>query len=116
MGEVFEIERGASVLVEGNRLRFDAVREDSRCPQNTNCVWAGRAVVAFAFVGTGTRSVGEMLIEIPGFATVETEPRPEQSVVRGAYRFTLLALDPYPGSAEADADARPVATLRVEQP
>ena len=40
---------------------------------------------------------------------------PEQSATRGAFRFTLLALDPYPGTAEAEGDARPVATLRVER-
>jgi hypothetical protein len=116
MGEVFEIERGASVLVEGQRLRFETVREDSRCPEGTDCVWAGRAVVAFSFIGTGTRSVGEMLLEIPGFATAETAPTPAQTVTRGAYRFTLLALDPYPGTAGAEANAQPVATLRVDRP
>jgi hypothetical protein len=112
LGEPFEIARGAAVTVEGHRLRFEAVREDSRCPAGTTCVWEGKAVAAFSFVGT--RSIGEMVIEIPGFATVETEPRDVQTVTRGAYRFTLLALDPYPGTEEAGPDARPVATLRVE--
>lgn len=53
-----------------------------------------------------------MRLQIPGYADAETAPVPEQSTTRGQFRFTLLALDPYPGTAEADA--RPVATLRVE--
>lgn len=113
LSEPFEIERGSSVVVEGHRLRFDAVREDSRCPEGTNCVQAGRAVAAFSFVGE--RSVGEMRLEIPGFATAETAPRPEQSLTHGSFRFTLLALDPYPGSAEAGPDARLVATILAER-
>ena len=56
-----------------------------------------------------------MRLQIPGYADAETAPGPEQSATRGAFRFTLLALDPYPGTAEAEGDARPVATLRVEQ-
>jgi len=113
MGEVFEIARGGAVLVEGQRLRFESVVADSRCPLDVDCVRAGEAVVAFSFVGT--RAIGEMRLQSPGYADAETAPVPEQSTTRGAFRFTLLALDPYPGTAEAEGDARPVATLRVER-
>jgi hypothetical protein len=112
LGEPFEIARGTSVLCEGNRLRFDAVRSDSRCPQGTTCVRAGEAVVAFSFVGG--QSIGEIRLQIPGFATVESAPQPEQSATRGGYRFTLLALDPYPG-AEAGTEEPPVATIQVNR-
>ena len=113
LGEPFELERGTSVLVEGHRVRFDAVRTDSRCPQGTTCVRAGEAVVALSFVGV--QSIGEVRLEIGGFVTAETAPQPAQSDTRGGYRFTLLALDPYPGDAEADANEAPVATLLVEE-
>lgn len=41
---------GDEVAVEGRavRLRFAAVVEDSRCPREVTCVWAGRAVVEVA--------------------------------------------------------------------
>ncbi len=112
LGEPFTVARGASVLVEGRRLHFDAVREDSRCGEGLTCVWEGKATAVFSFVGA--RSVGNMAIEIPGYANAETAPRPTQSLVREGFRFTLLALDPYPGSADAGPDAVPVATLRIE--
>ncbi|MDX1420507.1 MAG: hypothetical protein R3181_11120 [Rubricoccaceae bacterium] len=113
LDDVFEVQRGGAVLLEGQRLRFEAVLSDSRCPADVNCVRAGEAVTAFSFVGP--RSIGEVRLQIPGYADAETEPRPEQSATRGGLRFTLLALTPYPGTPEAEGEARPVATLRAER-
>lgn len=113
LDEVFEVRRGDAVLIDGQRLRFEAVVSDSRCPAGVDCVRAGEAVVAFSFVGR--RSIGEVRLEIPGYASAETEPRPEQSTTRSDFRFTLLALTPYPGTPEAEAEERPVATLRAER-
>lgn len=110
LGEAFEIARGTSVLVDGHRLRFDAVREDSRCPEGTTCVWAGQAVAAFSFVAT--QALRPVLLQLPGTADVDAEPLPEQTTAYAGYRFTILALDPYPGTA--DAGETPVATVRVE--
>ena len=112
-GETFEVQRGGAVLVDGQRLRFEGVVNDSRCPADVDCIRAGEAVATFTFVGS--RAIGPLRLQIPGFATAETAPQPEQSATRGAFRFTLLALIPYPGTAEAEAGERPVATLRVER-
>ena len=113
LGEVFEVRRGGAVLVDGHRLRFESVVAENRCPLNVDCIRAGEAIAAFTFVGT--QSIGEVRLQIPGYATSETEPAPEQAATRGRFRFTLLALDPYPGTDEAEANERPVATLRVER-
>ena len=32
-----------------------AIREDSRCPMNARCVWAGRVIVRAAITGNGER-------------------------------------------------------------
>ncbi|MFM2372050.1 MAG: hypothetical protein RIS85_1772 [Pseudomonadota bacterium] len=37
---------GETTLVGSAKVRPDSVVEDSRCPMNARCVWAGRAVVA----------------------------------------------------------------------
>ena len=111
-GEPFALERRASVLVDGHRLRFDAIVEDSRCPADVTCVWEGRAIASFTF--TGSQSVDEVRLELSGYVDAETPPQDNQRVVRDGYTFTLLALDPYPGTAEADGDAVPTATLSVE--
>lgn len=41
--------------VAGKRLRVDKVVEDSRCPMNARCVWAGRATVRLT-LNDGRRS------------------------------------------------------------
>jgi hypothetical protein len=45
LNQEFEIKVGEKVLVEGLRLSFEAVTEDSRCPVDVTCVWAGNAKV-----------------------------------------------------------------------
>ena len=39
------VKLGQSALVNGRRFRAVSIVEDSRCPPNANCVWAGRLVV-----------------------------------------------------------------------
>lgn len=49
----FDLQVGQSVKIEGTRLRvsFVSVAEDSRCPQNVECVWAGNAKVVLKLGG-----------------------------------------------------------------
>ena len=72
----------------GERLTFTGVVQDSRCPVDVQCVWAGEAVLAFALTGGGTtveRSIG-------------FSPGGEASGVLGSYRVTVLAVAPEPKS------------------
>lgn len=39
---------GETIVVEGIRVRFIEVRNDSRCPVDVVCVWAGDATVVLA--------------------------------------------------------------------
>ena len=45
---------GESVMIDGYYFEFTEVLEDSRCPTNVQCVWAGRARVS-VMVGEDTR-------------------------------------------------------------
>ncbi|MGV3511942.1 MAG: hypothetical protein ACO1OX_08065 [Novosphingobium sp.] len=36
---------GQTTLVGADKVRVDSLIEDSRCPMNARCVWAGRVVV-----------------------------------------------------------------------
>ena len=64
----------------GLRVRPLEVLEDSRCPQNARCVWAGRLRLRVAIVGASEREV------IAGEAAVQTS--------YGA--FQLIAVSPGP--------------------
>ncbi len=81
-------------LGNGLRVRPLEVLEDSRCPQNARCVWAGRLRVRVNVEGVGERDVilDEAAVETPAgsFALVAVSPGPwtdwpeEQ---RPSYRF-----------------------------
>lgn len=70
------------------------VLEDSRCPQNARCVWAGRLRVRVAIDGVGEREVilDEAATQTPrgAFALVAASPGPWTDWPEGAkppYRF-----------------------------
>lgn len=78
----------------GLRVRPLSVLEDSRCPQNARCVWAGRLRVNVNVEGVGEREVtlGEGVVETPrgNFTLVAATPGPWTDWPEGArppYRF-----------------------------
>lgn len=76
---------GESVLVDSVdvELTFSSVTEDSRCPVDVTCVWAGRAVVALAI---SEPAGGASTIELEVGQWRETE----------GLRLAATALDPQP--------------------
>lgn len=79
---------GETVLVDSVdvEVTFSAVTEDSRCPVDVTCVWAGRAVVALA-IGAGS-----------GASTIELEVGQWREAE--GLRLTATALDPQPREGE----------------
>ena len=87
---------GQQAQVDGLRVRPLAVIEDSRCPMNVQCVWAGRIIVRSEVTGGSWRQVHDLELGKPvqiadgqltlaaaepgTVAGVKTNPR--------AYRFT----------------------------
>lgn len=86
-------------------VRFISVVEDSRCPMNARCVWAGNAKIKVAV------SVGRRRAE-----TVELNStmQPQTVTVQG-YRLTLQDLNPQKGQP-ANWPKGPIkATVSVER-
>ena len=95
---------GQTVAVTGTSvsLRFDAVKEDSRCPANAMCVWAGQAVVSVT-IRLASREV-----------TVElgSDPAARRTATAQGIRLEWVQLEPYPyAPVTAPPDYR--VTLRV---
>lgn len=87
------------------RLMFTGVTEDSRCPSDVVCVWAGNAAVEIdVSLGMGP-SVRYVL-------NTTVDPR---SADVGGYRITLLDLRPYPVSTSRIPPASYVATFRLQR-
>jgi hypothetical protein len=110
VGEPFELALGEERSIAGAdlTLRFEAVIEDSRCPADAQCIWAGRAVVAIeARAGAGAPET--LTLGLPGGIT----PDAPELQAAGAHTVRLLSLDPYP--ATSGGPPLPyVATLIVE--
>jgi len=70
--------------------------EDSRCPMNARCVWAGRAIVTTRVVGPGFSDTADLTLGEPygthGKMLALVSVRPEKTTDRetrpGDYRFT----------------------------
>ena len=73
------------------QICFVQLKEDSRCPLNVNCVWAGNAVAKFTLNdGSTLHEVTLSTAKYPGYPSTDT-------TVEG-YRVKLVTVTPYPGS------------------
>lgn len=86
VGEKFDISFGRTVQIEELTLIFSNVTEDSRCPSDVQCVWAGRVVVEF------TVKIGNA----GGTIKMTPNPRYPQKTGFGGYRIVLFEVYPYP--------------------
>ena len=74
------------------------VVEDSRCPINARCVWAGRLMVRTRIDGAGWRDTADLTLGEPWsthgsvIALTSGNPAPEigegKEITKDAYRFT----------------------------
>ena len=104
LGRPFDVRPDEVVTIQGLRITFEGVAEDSRCPTGAQCAWAGDAAAAFT-------------LEKPPAAarrsTLHTNGRFERQVSVDTFVVRLEDIKPYPkeGTAIAPADYR--ATLVV---
>lgn len=71
---------------EGISLTFDSVPEDSRCPKEVMCVWAGNAMTSLSFT-KDNKTIHFNLNTLPSMGNDTTID---------AYHIQLIALTPYP--------------------
>jgi hypothetical protein len=100
----FELKAGAStMLADGTRMTFEAVRADSRCPIDANCIVAGDATVAISLSQSGRAAESRELHTDPNRSQVTYDP----------YVIKLTELQPYPRSGRNTDAADYVATFVV---
>jgi len=101
-GSQVTLSPGATVSVTGASLmvRFVSVTEDSRCPVDTACIWAGEVRVLLAITDRGKAS--------------QSEVTQGGSVVASEYRVTLVRVEPLPTSTARTAPADYRATLKID--
>ena len=91
LGEEFDLQLSETAYIADTRLsiRADSVPEDSRCPENAVCVWAGNARVSLT-PRDGTNSAA---------AELNTTLEP-QAVNRWGYTVRLVDVRPNPRAGE----------------
>jgi hypothetical protein len=88
LNQEFTIKAGETISLAGTRLTIDfiEVAEDSRCPENVKCVWAGNGKVVL---------LASLRGRTPGKVNLNTMLDPKESMY-GDFDIKLLKLDPYP--------------------
>jgi hypothetical protein len=108
-GREFKLKVGRQVTVKGTklRIRFVTVENDSRCPSDVTCVWAGNAAVRLQLgSGRASKTVTLNTSKSPSFVG-ETEYH--------GYKVKLVELSPYPRSDRKIAPRDYTATLLVSK-
>lgn len=101
VGDVFTLKPSETALVDdhGVYVSFIGVSDDSRCPEDVTCVWAGMATVQLELTNANGVT-GTQQMQLQGGA------EPSSAELLPGMTFTLLAVDPYPTSDDPiDADA-----------
>ncbi len=103
LNEVFQLALGQTARLPSENLSiaFQAVVEDSRCPVNVQCVWAGNASVTLEVVQAGqsnktltlnstiephAANYGNFRIR---FEDLKPQPQADRTIQPGEYRLSL---------------------------
>jgi hypothetical protein len=106
LGRPFDMKPSEVVTIEGLRVTFEGVGEDSRCPTGVQCAWAGDAAAAFTLEKPPAPALHR---------TLHTNGRFERQTTADAFIVRLEDIKPYPkdGVTTAPEDYR--ATLVVSR-
>lgn len=88
----------SSVVVKGVTIKFLEVIEDSRCPKDVNCIWAGRAIVKVQVEANGEKSEKKIILG----ATRPGENKSQVLYSGKDFMLNGLTLDPYPTAASSE--------------
>lgn len=102
-----KIRVGQSIVVEGTRIRLNQVVNDSRCPSDVVCIWAGDAEAQFSIgINCDACRAPEYLLSL------HTTLEPKSGEAMG-YRLTLLRVLPEPRSTSVILPGAYAAWVRV---
>ncbi len=106
VGEEFElaVHQTSQMTAEKISVTFQKVLEDSRCPVDVTCIWAGLAKVSLQVAVSGQEW------EI----SLSTSP-PENSAVFENYTFWLISVRPVPRSDQSTDRSAYFVTVRVDK-
>jgi hypothetical protein len=96
-GEIIYFNEGENKFLKEYQMNvtFKGISEDSRCPKDVTCVWAGVAVAQVEVMGVATRPMTLTL------ASMDNKGKNyHQSTEFNGYTISLTDVQPYPGATE----------------
>ncbi len=106
-----KIPLGKAITLKNHVIKFTEVLEDSRCPENTTCIWAGRAKVLVEISEKGKEIFEKTLI----FGKVNNGESDDKELFSYENSKVIgLSLSPYPNSKEAVGGAAYVLFVYLE--
>lgn len=98
---LIRVELGTAVNIDGVRIEFTEVIEDSRCPANVTCVWEGRARVRVLVTEPGSETDEKIVI----FGKVTGNESSDKLLCkRNNNSLMAMQLHPYPQNAGEQLD------------
>ncbi len=95
-----KVPQGETVIIKGVSIKFLGVIEDSRCPKDVTCIWAGRAIVKVEVIANGKKED-----KILTFGEVRPGEEKNTNLYNsGKFAINGLALNPYPTSESTGKD------------
>lgn len=89
-----KVPQGETVVIKGISIKFLEVIEDSRCPKDVTCIWAGRAIVKVEVIANGKKEE-----KILTFGEVRPGEEKNTNLYNsGKFAINGLTLNPYPTS------------------
>ena len=112
LGAPFKLAATGSVDVAGTDItvRFVDVTEDSRCPSDVTCVWAGQVSVMLSLIQDSDTDLGSFVFTLGAGSNSSTA---EHKV--GDYVIKLIDVEPYPVSTHQIQLSEYVATLMLSK-
>jgi len=100
----FKVRYGKEMTIKDLKVKFESVVEDSRCPKDVTCVWAGDAKI---LISVRRANGKEAKIELHTNGQFAQTGKYQQYVIK------LVALDPYPRTSAKGKPGDYVATLLI---
>ena len=96
-------------------VTFKQIEEDSRCPADAHCIWAGQATISIE-VSAPDNPPAILTLTMPGgvpqlspFAAISSDNK----IVYAGYVIQLIGLEPYPHAKSTAEMSMPIATLKI---
>ena len=107
LGELLRLQLGESARCQcqGPEIQFTAIKEDSRCPEYTNCIWEGQQLVQLSLNNSGRQYIDLSL----------RDGHPELASRKvGDYIYRLEKVSPYPQAGRVTEPEEYIVELVVE--